>query len=35
MSLAGPNGKQIVLWIIVSLVLVSFVGLDILFALLP
>lgn len=35
MPLRNTSGKRIVLWLIVGLVLVSFVGLDILFALKP
>ena len=35
MSLKDTNGKKIVVWIIVGLVLVSFVSLDIYYALYP
>ena len=35
MPLRDTSGKRVVLWIIIGLVLVSFVGLDILFALKP
>jgi hypothetical protein len=35
MPFRDTNGKKIVLWLIVGLVLVSFVGLDIFFALQP
>jgi hypothetical protein len=35
MPLRDTNGKRIVLWLIVGLVLLSFVGLDLLFALRP
>jgi hypothetical protein len=35
MFLGDTGGKRIALWVIVGLMLLSFVGLDILFALLP